>query len=130
MMHCAVLFVRHGHGHIEKVAVAFNSLHAHAETEVMRAWLRQSRVRKIGDHHRLELLVWRIRHGGTYANSKPCWNCVQALRRLDRRGLCPRNIWYTREVEHQKSPAAVVLSSTTIDCLLHDPQPHVRCCKL
>jgi len=125
MMHCAVLFRRHGNGHIEKVAVGFNNWKAHAETEVMRAWIRQKDDRRSMDG--LELIVWRIRHCGSYAPSKPCWNCVQALGRFSRhrRLMCPRIIWYTHEEEEEEN-APVFLVRSNIGLLLCDPHPHVR----
>jgi hypothetical protein len=121
-MHCAVLFVRRGRW-IHKVAVGFNSLDAHAETEAMRAWLRQSTSRcSLGA--KLELVVWRIRHSGAYASSKPCWNCVQALHRHHLRLVCPSTIWYTHE--QSSTTSTIVLARSTIERLLSDPDPHLR----
>ena len=62
----------------------------HAECDAMRKLPVAGRRRK-----RLDLLVIRLNKGGSIGNSKPCWLCLEELKKLPSRGYILHTVHYS-----------------------------------
>lgn len=75
MKHCALLVA--GRRIIKKTS---NNIHSHAETNIVRYL---NKIKRSGKTKKFDLYVCRVNENGQLRNSKPCFHCIEEIKRTD-----------------------------------------------